>query len=253
MSSDPVRSKLLISIYRPKLWFFSVLAIVLALCVVVWGSYQYGRLISGFDQMDYNKKISALSLSLRKEVTKNEDVLRENVRLSRGSDIQKDASGKINSVLAECETATIKMKEELAFYQNVVAPGKTKREIQVNKVVFNANDKGEYEYKIVLIQVGRHDVVQRGLMELTFLGMKANGLKARLDLPTVSVKKISKRQKFGFKYFQNFQGKIRFPNGFKPESLFVKATPKSSKVPKVEKTYPWDKLIARGSVANVGQ
>ena len=253
MSSDPVRSKLLISIYRPRLWLASGLVVLLGLGVVVWGAYQYGRLISGFDQADYNAKISALSLSLKEEVAKKEMALRENVRLSRGSDIQKDASGKVTTSLAECETATLKLKEELAFYHNVVTPGKSKRQVQFKKVVFNADGKGGYDYKIVMIQVGRHDVAQKGFVEFTFQGVKSNGKSVRLDLPTVSVGEVAKRQKFGFKYFQNFEGKVRFPDGFKPVSLFIKAVPKSTKVPRVEKTYSWVDISTRGRVANVGQ
>jgi len=55
-----------------------------------------------------------------------------------------------------------------------------------------------------------------------------------------------------FKYFQNFEGNIRFPEGFKPESLFIKATPKSKKIPRVEKTYPWIEIMTRGHVTNAG-
>lgn len=252
MSSDPVRSKLLVSIYRPRLWLVSGLIILIGLSVVIWGAYQYGRLISGFDQADYNEKISALSLSLKEQRAKKETALRDNVRLSRGSDIQKDAGGKVTAALAKCETDALKMKEELTFYQNVVAPGKAKREVQFKKVAFVADGRGGYNYKIVMIQVGRHDVAQKGFVEFTFQGVKANGKSIRLDLPTVSVEKTTKKLKFGFKYFQNFEGNIRFPEGFKPESLFIKATPKSKKIPRVEKTYPWIEIMTRGHVTNAG-
>ncbi len=252
MSSDPVRSRVLFSIYRPKLWIASGLIILLMLCVVVWAAYQYGRLFSGFDQSGSSKRIAELSLSLKEQTAKKEEALRDNVRLSRGSDIQKNASNKVGASLAECETTVLKMKEELAFYQSVVAPGKAKRKIQINKAVMRTDNQGGYDYKVVLIQVGRHDVVQKGFVEISFGGIKA-GVTMRLDLPTVSVKKVNKRQKFGFKYFQNFEGKVRFPDDFEPLILYVKALPKSSKVPRVEKSYPWAELINAGGVSDVGQ
>jgi len=253
MGSDPVHSKHLISIHQPKLWLASALAILLLISIVVWGAFQYGQYAAGFDQSDYDQEIEILRTALNEQTTKKEAALRENARLSRGSDIQKDASSKINDTLAECQAETLKMKEELTFYHNIVAPGKAKREIQVNKLVLNRNANGGYNYKLVLIQVGRHDYVQRGYLEISFLGKKADGTETRLDLPTVATGKAKKRQVFGFKYFQNFEGGIRFPEGFEPLSIFVKAQPKSAKVPRVEKTYLWDDLISRGNEANVGQ
>jgi len=253
MSLDPVHSKHLISIHQPKLWIASGVAILLVILLVMWSTFEYGRYVAGFDQADYDEEIEILRLSLEDQISRKEDALRENARLSRGSDIQKDASSQISVTLAECQDETLKMKEELTFYHNIVAPGKAKREIKVNKILLHPDHNGGYTYKVVLIQVGRHDYVQRGYLEISFQGKKADGTEVRLDLPTVATGKARKRQKFGFKYFQNFEGGIRFPEGFEPLSIFIKAQPKSAKVPRVEKNYPWDDLISRGSEANVGQ
>lgn len=253
MNTDPVQSKYIISIHRPWLWFAGGVVIVLFFLLLAWSGFEYGRFVAGFDKSDYDHEIEILRQSLDEQTLKKEGALRENIRLSRGSDIQKDASGKINETLAACEEASLKMKEELTFYHNIVTPRKSKREVQVNKVVVSKAEKGSFRYRVVLIQVGRHDVVQRGQIELSFQGKKADGTEVRLDLPTVSLKKVAKRQKFGFKYFQNFEGSIKFPEGFEPISLFVKAHPKSAKVPRVDKRYAWANLIAGGNETNVGQ
>ncbi len=253
MSSDPVNSKHLISIHRPNLWLASGVVVLLLILMGVWSAFEYGRYVAGFDQADYDQEIEVLRISLDEQTTKKENALRDNARLSRGSDIQKDASSKINETLAQCQDKTLKMKEELTFYHNIVAPGKSKREIKINKVVLHPNGQGGYSYKVVLIQIGRHDYVQRGYIEFAFKGVTADGTEVRLDLPSVSVKKAVKRQKFGFKYFQNFEGGIRFPDGFKPLSFYIKAQPKSAKVPRVEVVYPWGDLIAGGNDTNVGQ
>jgi len=253
MSSDPVHSKHLISIHQPKLWLASGAVILFAILIIIWSAFEYGRFVAGFDQADYDEEIDVLRSALNEQTTKKEAALRNNARLAIGSDIQKDASSKINDTLEECQAETLKMKEELTFYHNIVSPGKSKREIKINNIAFQVNSDGSYAYKIVLIQIGRHDYTQRGYIEISFQGKKADGSEVRLDLPTVSVKKAVKRQKFGFKYFQNFEGGIRFPEGFEPLSVFIKAQPKSAKVPKVEKNYAWGDLISRGSEANVGQ
>ena len=253
MKSKQVHSKHLISIHHPHRWILSAIAVLMVFAFVVWSAYEYGQHTAGFDQAEFEQEIEILSKSLDEVTAEKVNILRENARLSRGSDIQKDASGKINDSLATCEEETLKLKEELTFYHNIVTPRKSKREIQVNKVVITPAADGSFRYKVVLIQVGRHDYLQRGLVELSFQGKKADGSEVRLDLPTVSLKKTGKRQKFGFKYFQNFEGGIRFPEGFEPLSMFVKAKPKSSKVPSVEEVFAWADLISRGNEANVGQ
>jgi|GEM_PF-929964 len=253
MKSDPVQSKYLISIHKPHLWLAAAISILLVVLTLIWSAYEYGRHVAGFDQSDYEQEIEILRQSLDQQTLEKEKALRENARLSRGSDIEKDASSKISDTLAACEDESLKLKEELTFYHNIVAPRKSKREIQVNKVIMTPANDGSYRYKVVLIQIGRHDYVQRGVVELSFEGRRADGSVVRLDLPTVSLKKIGKRQKFGFKYFQNFEGSIRFPEGFEPLSMYIKARPKSAKVPRVEEVYKWGDLIAGGNEANVGQ
>jgi len=253
MKSAPKRSKHLISIHQPQLWVASVVVIILITLFALWSAYEYGRHTAGFDQSDYDQEIDILRKSLDEQTAEKEKALRDNARLSRGSDIEKDASSKISDTLAQCEDDTLKMKEELTFYQNLVAPRKSEREIQVNKLTISKAANGAFNYKVVLIQVGKHDYVQRGYVELSFQVRKADGTEVRLDLPTVSVEKADKQQKFGFKYFQNFEGGIRFPEGYEPLSMYVRAQPRSSKVPRVDEVYTWSELIAGGSEANVGQ
>jgi len=253
MKSKPTQSQFLISVHQPKLW---IAGAIVALCIItffIWSSYEYGRHAAGFNQSDYDQEIEILRQALDEQTAKKEVALRENARLSRGSDIQKDASSQVGDSLAACEDEVLKMREELTFYHNIVAPRQSKREIQVNKVAITPSENGVFNYKIVLIQAGKHDYTQRGYVELSFKVRNPDGSEAMLALPSVSIAKTTKRQKFGFKYFQNFEGGIRFPEGIEPLSIFISAFPKSPKVPKVKQEFIWGDLIAGGNVSNVGQ
>ena len=253
MKSEPTHNQFLITVHQPKLWIASAMT---ALCVILffaWSSYEYGRYAAGFNQSDYDQEIEILRQALDEQTAKKELALRDNARLSRGSDIQKDASSQVGDSLAACEDEALKMREELTFYHNIVAPRQSKREIQVNKVAVTQAENGVFNYKIVLIQAGKHDYTQRGYVELSFKVRKADGSEAFLSLPSVSIAKTTQRQKFGFKYYQNFEGGIRFPEGNEPLSILVSAIPKSAKVPKVKQEFIWGDLIAGGNVSNVGQ
>jgi len=253
MKHEPVQSKYLISVHKPELWVMSGLLALFGVLLIIWAAFEYGQHSAGFDQADYDREIEILRQALDVQTAEKENALRDNARLSRGSDIEKDASSKINDTLAECEDETLKLKEELTFYHNIVAPRKSQREIQVNKVAVTSADDNVFNYKVVLIQVGKHDYVQRGNVELTFVGRKADGTEITYDLPSVSVEEATKRQRFGFKYFQNFEGSIRFPEGIEPISMHINALPNNSKVPRVKQEHVWADLIAGGSESNVGQ
>ena len=254
MKSEPTHNQFLITIHQPKLWIASAIMVLCFILFFAWSSYEYGRYAAGFYQSDYDQEIEILRLALDEQTAKKELALRDNARLSRGSDIQKDASSQVGNSLAACEDDALKMREELTFYHNIVAPRQAKREIQVNKVAVTQAENGVFNYKIVLIQAGKHDYTQRGYVELSFKVRKPDGTEEYLSLPSVSVeKKTTQRQKFGFKYFQNFEGGIRFSEGIEPLSILVSAIPKSAKVPKVKQEFIWCDLIAGGNVSNVGQ
>ncbi|MCW8955558.1 MAG: hypothetical protein OQL09_01645, partial [Gammaproteobacteria bacterium] len=159
----------------------------------------------------------------------------------------------VNKTLGEAQAQIMEMKEELTFYRSIVTPNKSKRSIVVKKVQLVAESAGRYKYKVVLIQDGRQDVAVRGLVEFSFEGEQADGTVVRFDLPAVSVQKTTKRQKFGFKYFQNFEGSIRMPDNFTPTTMFVSVLPSSSRVPKAEEVLAWDDILSGGEQVNVGQ
>jgi hypothetical protein len=253
MKHAPQETKYLISVHKPELWLITALLVFVAVAAAVWGAYLYGQHMAGFDQSDYDEEIEILRQALDEQTAEKERALRDNARLSRGSDIQKDASSKISNSLAECKDESVKLKEELTFYKNIVAPRKSEREIKINKVTLSAGDEDAFDYRVALIQVGKHDRLQRGYVEIGFTGRRADGTEVGYDLPAVSVEKASRRQRFGFKYFQNFEGSIRFPEGIEPVSVNIKALPDTSKVPRVEQDYAWEDLIAGGSESNVGQ
>jgi hypothetical protein len=91
-------------------------------------------------------------------------------------------------------------------------------------------------------QQGQNDRFARGTVEVSIEGTK-QGVKQVLALDAVS-DDVSKPLNFGFKYFQNFSGKLKLPEGFRAESMRVKLNPKTKTLDSVDETFPWDDLTA---------
>jgi hypothetical protein len=56
-----------------------------------------------------------------------------------------------------------------------------------------------------------------------------------------------KPMKFGFKYFQNFEGVMNLPEAFYPDYLRVKVKPTTGKIKSIDEQFAWSDLTAGGA------
>lgn len=253
MKPVPAHNRILISVQRPHLWFLSLAGIIVCVLVLIWSAYEYGRYVAGFDQSATDELTSTLQERIAELTRQSEDFQRRNAKLIRDQGIDRDAGSQVQKELAKAQAQILEMREELTFYRNIVQPNKSKRTVVIKKVQLVFEGENQYRYKVVLIQDGRHDRAVRGNVELSFEGARPDGEIVRLDLPTLSTRDVKKRQRFGFKYFQNFEGSIRIPDDFAPMSVYVRVLPSSSRVPRMNESYAWDELLSGGEQSNVGQ
>lgn len=254
MKPIPVNNKYLISIQRPHLWIVTALVVILIICLLFWVTFDYGRKTSGFYLSETESQIELLEAEIAELQKQNEILNREKTRLARDHSIEKDASSQVTKTLADKQSQILEMKEELTFYRNIVAPSNSKRTIVIKKIDFKPVANDIYNYKITLNhEGGKLGVLSRGMVEFSVEGEHVDGKIETLDWSKVSTVQTSKQQRFGFKFFQDFEGSIRFPDGFKPISIYVRVLPSSSQIPKVEEVYAWEQLISGGEQENVGQ
>ena len=136
----------------------------------------------------------------------------------------------------------MELKKELAFYKSIVAPEQGKPSIVIQTIQLKKDVGGDYNYKIMISQQGRNDRFARGDIEVSIEGAK-QGAKQVLALSDVS-DDAAKPMRFGLKYFQNFTGKLKLPEGFEAESMRVKLKPRSKTLDSIDEKFPWDDLTA---------
>ena len=130
-----------------------------------------------------------------------------------------------------------------------MSPEDGKQTIVIQTIQIKKDDQGGFDYKIMVSQRGRNESFARGTAEVTIEG-REQGKDKVLNLADIS-DEAKKSMKFGFRYFQNFTGKLKLPDGFMPDSMRVKLTPGTAKLDPVDEQFPWDDLTA-GDI-NVGQ
>jgi len=241
----PLLTHTIITIQRPYLWLFSLVAILCLVMLSLWFSYEYGRNIAGYDSASADAYISQLQAQLDEAQAEIVESNRQATMLKRNSRIDGDASTQLKETLAQAQSEVLELKKELSFYKSIVAPEQGSRSVAIQTIQLKQNAAGGYDYKIMVSQRGRNDRFARGIIDVTIEGLK-KGQPVTLKLADVS-NETKKPMKFGFKYFQNFEGVMTLPEAFLPETIRVKVKPKSGKIKAIDEQFAWSDLTAGGA------
>jgi len=242
MNMKPLQTRYLITIQRPFRWFIGFLVIIALLGVMFLMTYEYGRRMAGFDSSDAGQVIDSQQAEIETLQSNLAEYQRQTAMLERNSEIEDDTTGQLKKTLTEAQNQVLELKKELAFYKSIVAPEQGKPSLVIQTIQLKKDVAGDYGYKIMVSQQGRNDRFARGAVEVSIEGTN-QGAKQILALSDVS-DDASKPLKFGLKYFQNFTGKLKLPEGFAAESMRVKLKPSSKTLDSVDEKFPWDDLTA---------
>ncbi|UCB54200.1 MAG: hypothetical protein JSW45_09605 [Thiotrichales bacterium] len=238
----PLQTRYLITIQRPFRWVLGFVALVALVAAMVMLSYEQGRRMAGFDSSDADRVVDMLQAeieTLRADLAESQ---RQAAMLETNSKIEDDTSGQLKKTLTQAQNELLELKKELAFYKSIVAPEQGKPTIVVQTIQLKKDQAGDFDYKIMISQQGKNDRFARGTVEVSIEGSN-QGAKQVLALNDVS-DDVKKPMKFGMKYFQNFTGKLKLPQGFTAESMRVKLKPSSKTLESVDEIFPWEDLTA---------
>lgn len=241
----PMQMRKIITIQRPTLWLFSFVVFICIIIASLWGSFEYGRYIAGYNSVDSEAYIEQLQAQLEESQAEIVENKRQATMLERNSQIDDDASIQLKENLAQAKSEVLTLKKELSFYKSIVAPEQGDRSLAIQTIQFKANAVGGYDYKIMVSQRGRNDQFARGTVEVSIEGAsKGEPLTLKLDEVSNDTKKP---MKFGFKYFQNFEGAMILPEAFEPDFIRVKVNPSKGKIKAIDEQFAWSDLTAGGT------
>ncbi len=245
MSLRPRQTHRLLVIQRPALWLFSLALLTAVLLLALWGAFEYGRLhavANGAETRDYITTLEDEIASLRRQIVEYQ---RQTTMLERNRQIDEDAADQLKATLLEAQTEVVALKKQLGFYKSVVSPESGERSLQVQRIRFTADPDGGYRYKIMLSQHGRNDRLVRGTLAVSLKG-RQKGKSVQLKLGELSAE-MKQPARFGFKYFQNFEGRLDFPEGFEPQGVNVLVKPKTKKIKALDEHYSWTEILSGGA------
>jgi hypothetical protein len=244
MSTKPLQTRYLITIQRPSRWVLGFVLLIALLAASIWFTFEAGRRMAGFDTLETDRIINGQQAEIERLQGDLAEYQRQAAMLERNSKIEDDASGELKKTLSAAQNEVLVLKKELAFYKSIVAPEQTKPTLVIQTIQLKPGANGDYEYKIMVSQQGRNDRFARGTVDVSIEGTK-QGAKEVLALSAVS-DDVKKPMKFGFKYFQNFTGELKLPEGFEAEFVRIKVNPNSKTLDSIDEQFPWVDLTAGG-------
>ena len=250
MSISSLKTRKIITIQRPWLWLMSLFGIVLLFAALVWMAFESGRVAAGYDGAEAAEIIDDMNQQIQQMQLKNDAIVQHNAMLERNIKIDEDAGRHIVVTYNEAQSEVQELKKELEFYKSIITPEETKRSVSIHGIQVDEREDGGFEYKITISQKGRNDNKVSGKLKLAVTGKKFDKPET-LTLDEISDDK-TKDKRFGFKYFQTFEGVMVFPDGFWPEFLQIEVKPKLSSIESIVEQFTWAELTA-GEMQNVGQ
>ena len=245
MSYSALPTRILITIQRPVLWLLGLLVIVLAVVALIWSAYLYGQRGAGFDRSEAMRVVADLQQQVEELQKLYAESQHQAAMIERNSRIDDDASKQLKQSLSEVQQEAMELKKELAFYKSVVTPEHEKRSLAIQTIQLKLEESGEFRYKIMVSQRGRNDKLARGSIDIKVEGTEGGQAKSlSLNEVSDSTKNVTK---FGFKYFQNFEGTLSLPTTFTPDTLRVVVTPSSDGIDKLDELYSWADLTSGGN------
>lgn len=233
---------------RPWLRILLTVTGVLVGLVAGWGIYQAIRFLPagaapGGEYEPLQRKSQELSVELRAARAEIESLKQQAAYLARGQQIDRQACDDVRASLSRLEKETGQLREQLSFYRGIVSPQTARAGLRVHEFkVAPGSTAGVLRYDLVLIQSMRHDRRVTGRAEVRLLGHQESQSRSYklAELAAGDVPPLV----FSFRYFQEFSGEFRLPQGFAPQRVSVSVIPDGD-LPRVEDELDWSRVMEK--------
>lgn len=222
---------------------FYCIAILLFLAVG-YGGYSAGNWQSEKQQ----QQISGLQNTIDEFNRENNRLTRKVNILGVELEIEKRANQQAQQDLEHAFSENQQVRNELSFYQKVMAPELSKEGFVIDSMNFQSTSvERHFRYSLILMQQERRKNFVKGTVTVKLQG-NLNGQMQELDLLALQESKKTTLG-FHFRYFETLNGEVDLPEHFIPEKIMIKArmTHQGSKNATFERTFDWSEMLDQAS------
>lgn len=171
------------------------------------------------------------------------EVLEQQVAtLSRSDQISRDANRDLQATLSERDEEIAGLRADVAFYERFVGATAQRRGLSVHELILQPQDEQAWHFTATLTQNLNRGAVNAGRLLVSVEGTEAGKLR-RLAWADLRQQPNAPGVPYSFKYFQQVEGDLLLPPGFKPVRVIARVVPQSGAA--VEQSFPWAQASAK--------
>ncbi|MEM9305542.1 MAG: DUF6776 family protein [Pseudomonadota bacterium] len=159
----------------------------------------------------------------------------------RGEQVTREAYEGLRQEIIVLEAELREARSDVAFYQRLLGAGGTRRGLAVHALrVRDTASPLHYRFRLTLSQNLEKAAVVDGRVTVAAEGISGDRM-VELDADDLDLRIGDGTSAFEFKYFQEFDGSLRFPDGFVPERIIVELDVEGRRDP-VARSFDWSEL-----------
>jgi len=180
-----------------------------AIVGVAWLTYDLGRQYAGFDNSEAQREKSQLEALNGKLQDENAALRREIAAAERQLQIEQATHGNLSGQIQNLADENALLKEDLAFFQTLMASGGEAGGISVNRFRVQPDAlPGEYRYRLLIAQSKQRVKDFRGKLQF-IVDFEQAGKPEVISLP--SDDHASQAYNLAFKFYQRVEGTFMVP------------------------------------------
>lgn len=207
------------------------LLVVAALVLGLWGAWR----IFAPHPADTGER-------LRTQADRIEDLEQRVATLSRSDQISRQANTDLQGTLAERDEEIASLRADIAFYERFVGATAQRRGLSVHELTLQPQDEQAWHFTATLTQNLNRGAVNAGRLLVSVEGTEAGKLR-RLAWSDLRQQPNAPGVPYSFKYFQQVEGDLLLPPGFKPVRVIARVVPQGGAA--VEQSFPWAQAAAK--------
>lgn len=216
-----------------------IFLLTILVLVAIAGAFFAGIFVAREEAAAIASRLDAL-LRERNELSGHVAALtQENMRLERSMEIDREANRTALQSLRTAQDERLELEKEVSFLKRLIEQGGGGiLKVKDFKLTI-ADEPGHVAtYSFTISQLIRDFGESAGRVEIRLVG-KRDGKEVERGLDKLPGSEPSSH-KMRFKHFQNFEGRIKLPDGFEPERFVVDVKPSTKKLIPVTETFAWD-------------
>ena len=203
-----------VAIHTQVAWYWRWLVIAALAgfaATAAWLAYDLGRKYAGFDRADADRKHTRLLEANRQLEEENAALRKEIAAVERQLQIELSTQGNLSGQIQTLSEENALLKEDLAFFQTLMASGSEPGGISINRFRVEADAlPGEYRFRLLVVQSKQRVREFHGRLQFV-VDMEEAGRPTVVTVPAEN--DAAQAYNLVFKFYKRVDGTFMLPPG----------------------------------------